>query len=53
MLILYAKPAYRPFRVIKSRLDNAIALNLARQLVGSECCWMVPGTFDCDGNSTL
>lgn len=53
MFILYAKPAYRPFRVIRFHPSNAIAMNLARQLEGSESCWMVPGTFDCDGNSTL
>ncbi len=53
MLILYAKPAYRSFRVIWFHPANAIAMTLAKQLEGSKSCWMVPGTFDCDGNSTL
>lgn len=53
MFILYAKPTSRPFRISRFHPSNVIAMTLAKQLEGSESCWMVPGTFDCDGNSTL
>lgn len=53
MFIIYAKPAYRRFRVSRFHPSNYLAMNLAKQLEGSESCWMVPGTFDCDGDSTL
>lgn len=53
MMIIYAKPPHRRFKCLRAHVTDALATNLARQLEGSESCWMVPGTFDCDGNSTL
>ncbi len=53
MFIIYAKPPRGYYRFSKAYPTDALAMYLTSQLEGSESCWMVPGTFDCDGNSTL